>query len=393
MSKCIRKSLSIDSLISSDAVNIRAVYNYDLPSIIEQIIAMGGITDPLSVEALADGMFMILRGNRRYRAGCVLRADPVTDPALVKSLAKFDCFVYTDLSEDERQALIHDHGGTKPLVREDTVRAVWGLYAKTWSEKRIISQMYHTLARYAGSEDKLPQIEKLPIGPARDVALVEWLHATMGSYLLKIPTLGDYCQEQFLAWEKFKDGHDSKFEVKLTRPRVAALLKAKKEDGDSWHFTTGGPAFNKALAEMKTADASPKKPASRPSTATLLEKVKSGTFRSPLAQAAIRVSVGEDNAASDLLRLDAMMVRVDTALGMIRRNIGIVADDTIRAFFTTLLGDSPLAQLEADFAPLLSAPLVRADGTPAVPEPDESNPDHSDDQPGDEPEAEPTTQG
>lgn len=378
VNKCVRKSLPIDSLRSSDAVNIRASYNYDLASMKEQIIPMGGVTDPLSVEALADGTFMILRGNRRFRAACELRADPNTDAALVKALAKFDCFVWSDLTEEKRQELIHDHGGFKPLSREDTVKAVWALDAKTWTERRIISQMYHTLARYAGSEDQLPQIEKIPPGAERDAKLVAWLHSTMGSYLLKIPALGDYCKAQFLAWEKSKDGHDSKCEVKLTRPRVKELLKAKAVDGDSWHYETGGAEFNKLLAQYKTDDAAPKKPKARPTGANLLEKVKNGIYRSPLAQAAIRVSVGEESAQSDLVRLDAVYVRVDAALGMIRRNLANVKDDAVRAFFTTLLTDaslteSPLAQIEMDFAPLLTGPVLRADNTPAVPEPEDDN--------------------
>jgi hypothetical protein len=125
------------------------VDTYDLSSMIDQIVAKGGIMTPI----VLNGNDQVLQGFRRTLAGQKILLDPekyVSDPDmradLIRSLHKVPVDVYPNLTDKEELDLINDHGDRKGIGRTELVRTVWNLSRAGWSEAEIANQLYHSLA-------------------------------------------------------------------------------------------------------------------------------------------------------------------------------------------------------------------------------------------------------
>jgi hypothetical protein len=358
MSKKTRKSIPLSALISSDSVNARLADNYDLESLRPQVIAKGGITNPPVVEELPDGKYMVLQGNRRKRVCDLIVSDPSSPADIVKAVEKLECIVYSGLTDEERDALIFDHGETRPLNREETVLSVWRLFKQFKSEKEIGQRLYYMLARYTGNEKKL---NGLPTdAAARDKYLSTWFRGTLGQYMLSAATMTDEVRESMILTARKEDGRLKEGEsvpFLATRDRIVKLSKCRTADekAGGWDSVNGGESFNKAIVEFKDEDAGKataggKK--SRPTVKDLTDRV--AMFKSAPLKAAFQVAAGDDSAGAALLSMDESIHRQTVVSDVIAKAIPNVKDAHVRALLITIIGSGPAADVESALAPFVS---------------------------------------
>lgn len=355
MAKVTRKTVAISALISDDSVNVRLSDNYDLESIIPQLLAKGKIINPLIVEpAEEDGKFLILQGNRRFRGAKALLADPNLPDEIKKHFEKVDVIIYDGLDDKERTALVIDHGEWRTLNREETVLAVWRLDKQFFSEKSIGEALYSLLARYTGNEKKLNAIPK--DAEARAKYLRDWFRGTLGSYILAAARMGEYVRQQFVLTARAEDGRlkeGEKVEMRCDRTRVVELSKAKNADADpamggkGWTAEAGGEKFNALIEKFKAEDAgtADKDKSSRPSAKEIKERMD--VYRSPAIKNALACSLGDTKAGAALVELDDKLTRRDAVDAIIHKRLGEIKDEKLRALLVAMLSDRlPVGEVE-----------------------------------------------
>lgn len=361
MAKKTKKALALSSLVSSDAVNARLADNYDLESLIPQIVNKGGITNPPSVEANADGKtFTVLQGNRRVRAALVICGAPagVYPADVVKALEKLDCIVYEGLTNEERDGLIFDHGETRPLNREETVLAVWRLFKSFAKEKEIGLRLFGQLARYTGNEKKLNQLPSDPA--AREKYLATWFRGTLGGYMLAAATMTDEVREAMLMTARKEDGRLKEGETvpfNASRERIVELSKARTADEKAagWNTSTGGETFNQTIARFKDEDAGKATAGAKKTRPTVKDLTdRAAMFKSAPLKAAFAVAAGDDNAGAALLSMDDAIHRAVIVSDVVAKAIPNVKDANVKALLIAFVGSGPAADVEAALAPFVS---------------------------------------
>lgn len=324
------KKVEASKLIVNKANNYREIDNYDLQSMIESIKLNNGVLEPLHVCLETNE---ILRGNRRGWAVQVLLADPTITAELKSKIEELDVIYYEGMTPDEKMEFMLDHGSTKGLSCVEVVLAVWRLMTRMKGEKEIIKILYHALARYTGKPNKAYEAAALPEGEGRNKFLTDWLHGTVGNYIMVAAQLGETVREQFLLSERAKDRaltDEEKKQVLFSGMRGAikklksAQLKDEKDAG--WDSKTGGVEFNKVLAELIAQEKGEGPPKVSPPTREQM-KSTAGLLKSDLRKAyshcAGTLAQGEDAFVHEL---DVEMYRLEeikkaTAAAVDRINI------------------------------------------------------------------------
>ncbi len=368
LNKASKRTAKITDLISRDEVNVRETNNYDLETMCEQIVQQGKIVSPITCEETPDGP-LVLRGNRRTRAGQLLVADPnkissillrIADQerdstkaaamkatlaedtaAILDGLNKVDIHVYKDLSEEERMMLVMDHGSEKPISRAEITTCVWRMDKSFFSESDIIRLCYYALAKFTGNERKLMEVPTEP--KAREAMLRKWLHGTVGNFLLAANRMGEYVRQQFFLTRRDEDnllGPDEKVEMRCNRDRIEQLSKAKNEEKDTWEAP--GSKFNELIEKFKGEDSGKvaKEDKTRPSSKEL--KDKAGSMQHPALKKLLLLAAGEKgDKVGGLANDDDQLVRDDRVLKLIAASWDELPEPQ-KEFAKHLLGDTPM---------------------------------------------------
>lgn len=360
MSKVTRKAIPLTSLVSSDVVNARLADNYDLESLRPQVIGKGRIVSPLVVEPMTgadEGKYLVLQGNRRKRVADLIIADPAAPADVKAALVKLDCVIYEGLTDEERDALIFDHGESRPLNREETLLSVWRLFKQFKKEREIGQRLYYQLARYTGNEKKL---NTLPgDAAARDKYLTTWFRGTLGQYMLSAATMTDEVREAMIMTARKEDGRVKEGEsvtFLATRERVVELSKARTADEKAagWNPNTGGESFNATIQRYKDEDAGKATSGvkvKRPSVKDLTDRA--AMFKSAALKGAFAVAAGDDSAGAALLTMDDAIHRQTIVSEIIVKAIPTVKDQQIKSLLITLVGSGPAADVESALAPFV----------------------------------------
>lgn len=347
--KTTKKTMSLDQLYSDSSVNVREDSNYDLPAMMEAIRLYNRITNPIIVDGDTkneEDQFLVLQGNRRTRAGKLLFTDPTSPQELVDALKKVDVVVYTGLTDQERQQLIMDHGGTKPLAKSEIVRACWRLDLAGYSEIDIINLMYFSLADYTGNKRKLAEVPAKK--SERDAFLRKWLHGTVGNFILKGNRMGEYVRDQFhltaLAEDKLLPANAS-VEMKCSRDRITALSAAAEQDKASesgWDPDNGGPEFNALIEKFKAEDAGVQEKETNGKRLTPKElEERANAFSSPLTRAALLMASGNKEMAEKLSSLDLATARQTKVLDHLAAQYNRLPDGPTKDLARLVLNNSP----------------------------------------------------
>lgn len=300
-------------LVVNQTVNYRE--DYDIPIMMEEIVFLGMVVEPLHVRKEDN---MVLKGNRRTRAVHQLLKDPKLPTDLYNAIEKLDVIYYEGLTERETTELMLDQGSQKSLSRVECVLACWRLQKQMYSEVDIITLLYHVLARFTGNTQKMYEAGNIPQGPARTEFLKNWLHGTVGNYILAAGRMGEFVREQFILAERARDRKLTDDEKKLIkfdpkRDRINKLASAKKKDeeGGGWNPTDGGVHFNAKIAEFIAEDnGSAPTPSRKPTPSEM--KNTADSMKSTLSKAYLHCA-GElpEGQRADIDALDTELFRLE----------------------------------------------------------------------------------
>jgi hypothetical protein len=345
------KAIKVDKLRSSDNVNVRfsadnplygvKVDLYDLVTMKDQIRTVGRVLEPLSVEELDDGTYMVLRGNRRFRAVLQLLNDPNSSKELLDNIKELICDVYRKLTPDERSTLINDHGARKRLSKAEIIHAVWQLKAAGYSNSDIAVRQLYNLASFTGQErllETLPQAE-----PARQQAINKWLNGALNGNILPMAGMPQrvkdaYIQTYLLEEKKLPDGVKPEFKIDTKRRRD--LISARKVDQDAllWNVDTGGPTFNELIQKFIDEDTKGTAPDNNKTLGFKKLKELQDQYRSTLTRAAFSIAMSKpvDNMAA----MDSEAARLEKIVGLLIHGMDNIKDDNLKGFAAAILHKS-----------------------------------------------------
>jgi hypothetical protein len=367
MAKNIRKFVSRKDLVADYTINAREQDNYALEALIPQIIEKRKVITPLIVEPhpTLEGKFLILQGNRRFRASDIIIGMNDVSDEIKENLSRFECSIYEGLTEDERMRFIYDHGETHPLNRTETLKAVWRWYAEMKTEKQIAIGLYGILATYTGNQKKANNVPKDPA--AREKYLSDWFRGTLGQYMLSAYGMSDRVRNAMLLSHKKDDGKlgDTPLPWYASRERILALAKAKNAD-PNWTHEKGGEKFNELIEQFENEDAgkAEKEKVKRPTAQALLTQADAS--KSPLTKAALRVAAGQTEHGRAMIDLDSRAARTSDALVILSSSSTRFPYGPIRDLASALLGTGPIADVEAACKDITNGILVRDEPSPVV---------------------------
>jgi hypothetical protein len=346
------KTVNVQDVISDDSINVRiggktnlygvegAKDGYDLPTMMAQIMEAGKILRPLTLWQRSDKTLVVLKGNRRVRAGQAILNDKSMEVSedLRKELMQVPAEVYTDLTPEEVIDIVNDHD-TKELGRAELMLNVWKLSAAGYSEKKIGNMLLYQLAEYTGNKKKL---NELPTNPKdRETAIFKWLHGTLGNFLLGGYSMGPRVQKAMLETalvedgllkeSDAKEGQPKRPEFRCKAPQIQDLSKARTQDRNANQWDENkktGPAFEAKLAaiisEQNGGGGQPRR--DRPSM-DQLETLK-GNSLSSLAKACYSNAGGTPTAGT--LELDQQAHRAEQLMNLITVSLPEIQDEKLK---------------------------------------------------------------
>lgn len=361
MAKNTKKTMSIANLVVDYGTNVRVVGNYDIPAMMEAIVATGRITDPIHVR-LADNV--VLRGNRRTLAGQKLLADPTTPQDVAEALKKVDVVAHdVQAGSAEELDIILDHGNTKGLSRTEILLTVWRMDKQFLSEAQIIGMLYQPLAGYTGNQQKAVQAAAMSNLKERSDFLRKWLHGTVGNYFLAAAKMGRYVREQMELSHLMEDRQlpaEKKVEMKVNRDRITQLSAAKSKDdptkgGKGWDVEKGGENFNLLIQQFKDEDAgiATTEKKTRPNVKDLEDRA--AVFSHPAIRSALLVAAGHAEHGKALVDLDATLNRMTMVLDILAAFSVKVMDPRVGHLLKTIIGQGPAADVEEALKPFVGA--------------------------------------
>ena len=359
--------IPLENCYSDDNVNSRKGGiggSYNIPLIREQLIAKGKITDPLTVEYMGNGRFLVEKGNRRFR-GCL---DIVNDPNLTdaqKAPFRFlPCFVLSGLTEVERTAVVFDHGGVVSLTREETVLNVWRLAAQLKTAKEIANIMFTQLAQLGDSK----KLNHIPADKdEREKYLAKWFRGTLDQWILYGCAMGAYIREQFLLTVRRMDGNiPEKFDgwtLNCTRPRISALYAAKTFDsgskGTGWTVKDGGETFNALILQYQNEDAGKADKNDEPKRLKdSVVRERADHMKSDAMRSALRATLGDASAGVGLPNVDEWIARLEVVRDTVAKVYSRISDPRIAELLSAVIladGSVPAGSVDVALAPFLTA--------------------------------------
>lgn len=327
------KKVDASTLIVDRNVNFRV--DYDVPSMMEDIRQAGRVLEPIWVRKEDN---VVLKGNRRVTAVHELLRDKTLPSDLKEAISQLEVLYYEGLSDRELTEIVLDHGSQKPLSRAETILAIWRLQKQMYTEREIITLMYHQLSRFTGQTRKAYEAQSMPSGQGREEFLRKWLHGTVGNYLMAAGQMGDRVKDQLILSETSLDRaltkeETEKVEFKVTRDRVNKLGTAKKEDKESpegWNNLDGGKNFNALIEKFKAEDAGTETPrAARPTPKQMADSADQ--FKSRLS-VAYRHCAGtiSDSEKNQIDALDTELFRQERIAAIARNNLDRIETEEIR---------------------------------------------------------------
>ncbi len=342
--KFTKRAVKISNLVVDFNLNVRDKDKYDVPAMKDDIIRMGRITDPLTVMECLSGELKVLKGNRRALAGQELDADPALPNNLKEALQKVDVHIYkeSDLTTEDITKLIIDQGGQKPLAKVEVLKTVWRLARQFFSEKQIGQMLYFPLADYSDNRRKLAEMPKDKIG--REKFLVTWFRGTLSGYMLSVLRMPMFVQEVFIHFHELMDRKPKEGEkclVKMTRPRVVELSKAKSKDEEEkkWDFENGGPNFLQVWEKYKKEDAGEITAEEKKRWSLADTKQKADNFKSDIVRKSLLATTGEEQR--DLVDLDDEVFRLNNVKKVLAEKWDGIKDVNVKEFARLILGGKP----------------------------------------------------
>lgn len=162
--------------IEIDILNPRLPTNVAVEEMVDDILRVGGITDPLDVELMPEGL-IVRRGNRRTLAGQFILLNHPEEAELCFPNGEVAARVHEGLTGRERAELICDHGVVRGLVNPHEIERSAALLFEAGATEAdvaiklsgLLEILYPLSAKNAKTEKSL--VTRLK--EARDAKLIE----------------------------------------------------------------------------------------------------------------------------------------------------------------------------------------------------------------------------
>lgn len=298
----------------------------DLPSMKAGLVEMVGVQEPIlvSVRKVLQGEEMVpLRGNRRTYAGQELLADPTISAELREALTKRTPMILLHgLTPEQERELIQDQT-QKPFLRSEVLKHVFALRSQKWTFERIVLMMWETMGRYTGSAKKVAEVRELTDPNAKREKIKTWLRGTVDNYMIWGYDLGEFVRTQMLRSEMKLDGVLPETAEKpyfLTtndgQKRIAALKKAKEQDGSKWNGSIKVPdtEFWKKIDEFHAQDYGTAKTATAATGPKMMQRKDIVGIRDSFASQAVRGVIDRiiGETVTNLTQLDEFAGQMET---------------------------------------------------------------------------------
>lgn len=257
--------------------------SYNIPALKAQVMDAKRIITAPGIEKMRDGTYRVLDGFRRMTVANMLFIDPETPNDVRDNLREMDFRVYEDLSDDERNQILFNHGTQSPLTRVETIKQIWRSYAAGMSYNLIYQRLFSVLLSLSSKkeQEKLKgDLESLTTDKEKNARLTKFFKGKIGDYFLDGYLLGERVQKSIIETEagrmpkggKEMDGVQL---FKTSQPRIVALSAAKRrdtskdgkdgkgnqiekwdaeKDGKGWNPKDGGIRFNERIEAFIVED-------------------------------------------------------------------------------------------------------------------------------------------
>lgn len=267
-----------------------------------QLMEGGGINEPILVSLRKDDSMIVLRGNRRTYAGQTLADDPTTPDHIRKQLCeRTPMILLKGLTIEQELQLVNDQT-QKKFMRSEIVKHIYALKRMGQTYEQIVSQFWEQLTDFnktAKSAGLLAEMREMSDPVAKLAKIKAYYRGTLENYLLWAYDLGPAVQKCVLLSEARLDG--VKFEnderpyfdtTKNSQKRIAALRKAKEQDGTKWTglMFADGSEFKKVADKFHAEDFGPKDPNATPATKTpkMLDRATVTALRNGFGSVAVK---------------------------------------------------------------------------------------------------------
>jgi len=129
--------------------------SYRLDSLEKQIDDAGGkILTPIGLEAMADGSVDVIDGFRRMTVARKKLLDPSTPKEVREKLEYMDFTVHYNLTSEERNQILFNHGSQSQLSKVEAVKQVWRQKGRGLENEAIYDRLYHVLLPLSSKDDQ-----------------------------------------------------------------------------------------------------------------------------------------------------------------------------------------------------------------------------------------------
>lgn len=279
---------------------------YDTESMIQAIVTIGFIKEPLTVSHKVDpktgeDYYEVLRGFRRYDAATrIVQAG--TNLNVIKSFEEIPCQVYENLTRDQEDNLINDQT-SKQFAGCEVLREVWRRLGNGEAWQTVGLALAEQIARVTGTRGKDNDIRKATTQTEKLAIVQKWLNTTLNMFWQGVYSMGGPQVKKWLFLTLAeKDGLLKDTDEKSPFPITATVWRGQsgKENGlyhaiksdmaaGKWDREKGeGPAFNARVEKLKEEEAA-RRSGER--------KTRTGEHKAKDAQTIYNMSIKDGRAA------------------------------------------------------------------------------------------------
>jgi len=193
--------------ISDVSINVRFKNNLDIRTMKDEIAIAGRVKDVIHLWApakdvaeqlgVADGQYVVIRGNRRTLASKAIVNEPDQWTAsLVETVKTIPAYIHEGLTLTEAEEMVLDHNSMKRIAKSEIVNSIFRRYMSNKTEMDIILEMHRIIGEdLVGKADKVKELEGISDPKKRRDFARKWLHTFVGNYLIRSCKLGPFVRD------------------------------------------------------------------------------------------------------------------------------------------------------------------------------------------------------
>lgn len=228
----------------------------NIPGMVDSVIALDGVNEPLTVSRRSDGTDILLQGYRRFNAAKWIREN-MAGTALASKLQFLPVNVYTGLTPVQERQMVNDQRSKSFSALE-----VFRWYAEQldggFDWMNVLRRSYHEVGQVTGAGAIIQKIDGIADAKERDKELRKWATSYVFQWWVNAWNAGKLLRsmtEHTYLWKEQCTALRPR--VVLTSLRMRELWKAVKSDKDAKEYNREegtGPRLEAKLKEYEAED-------------------------------------------------------------------------------------------------------------------------------------------